>query len=146
MFRKRLSLEDLLLLELEDCIDLARILVLVCFLSDGLARGPRFQVGAYKTFQKLQVHSFRNAELRLKFYRFQSSAIVYPKQKVPEECAQDYFFKNVITVVCNLIINLDRKVFLPSSHTKLIHDPYILPFVMQPAIIKTGCPTIKFQF
>ena len=53
--RKTVGLEDLpnlLLCELEDFADFARILFLMCYLSDNLARDPHFQVGAYETFQK----------------------------------------------------------------------------------------------
>ena len=53
--RKTVGLEglpNLLLCELEDFADFARILFLMCYLSDNLASDPHFQVGAYETFQK----------------------------------------------------------------------------------------------
>ena len=45
------GLSNLLLRKVEDFADFARILVLMCFLSDNLACEPRFQVGAYETFR-----------------------------------------------------------------------------------------------
>ena len=45
------SLPNLLLRKLNDFADFARILVLMCFLSDNLACEPRFQVRAYETFR-----------------------------------------------------------------------------------------------
>ena len=58
-------LPNRLLHELEDSADFSRILVLICFFSDNLPWGPRFQVGAYETFEKGYAQSFGNEKLRL---------------------------------------------------------------------------------
>ena len=65
------GLSNLLLRELEEFVDFARILVMMCFLGENLACKPRFQLGAYETFA-------------CKVYWFQNSAVVYQKQKVPK--------------------------------------------------------------
>ena len=44
------GIPHLLFRELEEFADLAKMLVLVSFLSDNLAGEPRSQVGAYETF------------------------------------------------------------------------------------------------